>query len=99
MPIYLFKDEDNNDVEHFFDTSNAPSIGEQVMVDGVLCTRRASFLIDSAGIERKTHKYPYVSRSLCRNIEGCNTTEDGKPIITSQNHEREVAARHDMVKD
>lgn len=99
MPIYLFKDEDNNDVEHIFTSDETPKIGEQVMIDGKLCTRRASFLIDSAGIERKTHKYPYVSRSLCRNSDGCKHTKTGQPIITSQKHEREVAARHDMVKD
>ena len=82
MPIYLFRDEDNNDVEHFMSSDNAPKIGEVIMIDGVPCTRMASFIIDTVGIERKTHKYPYASRSLCRNAEGCKTTKDGKPIIT-----------------
>lgn len=99
MPIYLFKGEDDRDIEHVFSSDDVPSIGDQVMIDGKLCTRMASFIIDSAGIGRKTHKYPYVSRSLCRNIEGCNTNKKGQPIITSQRHEREVAARHDMAKE
>ena len=98
MPIYLFTDEDNNNVEHLMSSSDVPSIGEKRVIDGKECTRKPSFIIDSAGINRKTHKYPYVSRTLCRNSEGCETTKGGKPIITSQRHEREVAARHDMDK-
>lgn len=96
MPIYLFKDKDNNNVEHLMSSGDVPSIGEKMVIDGKECTRMASFIIDTAGIDRKTHKYPYVSRSLCRNAGGCKTTKDGKPIVTSQRHEREVAARHDM---
>ena len=99
MPLYLFKDENGTEVAHFFSSNEAPSIGDQLMIDGVYCTRMASFSIDTAGIKRKTHKYPYVSRSLCRNAEGCETNKRGQPIITSQTHEREVAARYDMVKD
>lgn len=99
MPIYLFMDEDKQDVEHFFKSDDVPRVGEQTVIGGALCTRKPSFSVDTAGIARKTHKYPYVSRSLCRNAKGCKTNRRGQPIIKSQRHEREVAARHDMVKD
>ena len=56
MPIYLFKDKDNNNVEHLMSSGDVPSIGEKMVIDGKECTRMASFIIDTAGIDRKTHK-------------------------------------------
>ena len=99
MPIYAFKAEQGVEAEHFFNSSEAPSIGATVVIEGKNLKRIPAFNVDTAGIARKTHKYPYVSRSLCRNAEGCQTNAKGQPIITSQRHEREVAARHDMAKD
>ena len=99
MPVYAFKDEQGVEAEHFFNSSEAPSIGATVVIEGKNLKRIPAFNVDTAGIARKTHKYPYVSRSLCRNAEGCQTNAKGQPIITSQRHEREVAARHDMAKD
>ena len=100
MPVYLFRDEKGIEVESYYRYEDAPRIGDTVDIGGSKCTRVASFIIDSAGIERKTHKYPYVSRALPRNLTGVNNYDkQGRPIIRSQSHERDVAARHDMVKE
>tara|TARA_R100001594_G_scaffold67913_2_gene102221 strand:+ start:919 stop:1221 length:303 start_codon:yes stop_codon:yes gene_type:complete len=100
MPIYLFVNEKGQEVESFFSSDSAPRIGDEVEIDGSKCTRVASFILDSAGIERKTHKYPYVSRALPRNLPGVeNYDKQGRPVIKSQSHEKNVAARHNMIKE
>tara|TARA_R100000664_G_scaffold2132_1_gene5500 strand:- start:1830 stop:2132 length:303 start_codon:yes stop_codon:yes gene_type:complete len=100
MPVYAFQTNSGEEVESFFSFDDAPSIGDKVIIDGVECTRIASFILDSAGIERKTHKYPYVSRALPRNLSGVgNYDKQGRPVIRSQAHERNVAAEHGYVKD
>tara|TARA_R110002124_G_scaffold113388_1_gene267712 strand:+ start:9878 stop:10180 length:303 start_codon:yes stop_codon:yes gene_type:complete len=100
MPIYAFVDNNGAEVESFFSFDDVPSIGDKVEIDGVECTRVASFILDTAGIERKTHKYPYVSRSLPRNLSGVgNYDKQGRPVIRSQAHERNVASEHGYVKE
>ncbi len=100
MPIYEFVNVDTGDKKDiFFHSSDAPSIGEEVCQDGQSYKRIPSFHLDHAGIARKTHKYPYVSKSLPRNLSGCELNSHGQPIIKSQAHERNVAAEHDMAKD
>lgn len=100
MPLYAFVDENGNEHELFYNSSDVPSIGSTVEGDGKVLTRVASFILDTAGIERKTHKYPYVSRALSRNLEGVGSYDgQGRPIIKSQSHERDVAARHGMIKE
>ncbi|MGD9631424.1 MAG: hypothetical protein AB7V18_19465 [Pyrinomonadaceae bacterium] len=39
-------------------------------------------------------KYPYVSNRLPRNLEGCKTDHNGKPVVMSKKHEREIMAKH-----
>lgn len=47
----------------------------------------------TAGKSRMDAKYPYVSRRLPRNVfRNCRHTKDGKPIIESKAHEREIMA-------
>ncbi len=99
MPVYVFKDSEGKEIDKWFDFSTVPSIGDVIVVDGVEYSRVPSFNLDAAGIARKTHKYPYVSRTLPRNLEGCEVNKAGQPIIKSQAHERNVAAQHDMGKD
>tara|TARA_R110002096_G_scaffold305287_1_gene500153 strand:+ start:239 stop:538 length:300 start_codon:yes stop_codon:yes gene_type:complete len=99
MPIYAFEDQNGAEHELFFNSSEVPSIGDTVEGDGKTLTRVPSFVLDAAGISRKTHQYPYVSRSLPRNLEGADCNKQGQPIIRSQAHERDVASRHDMEKD
>jgi len=43
-------------------------------------------------------KYPYTSHALPKNMPGCPTDKDGHPIITSRNHEAEVARRWGLVR-
>jgi len=100
MPVYLFQTDEGLEVESFFPSEEAPKIGDTVDISGTQCTRIPSFVLDSAGINRKTHQYPYVSRSLPRNLPGAeHYDKQGRPIIKSQQHERNVAAQHDMIKE
>lgn len=39
-------------------------------------------------------QYPYASRRLPRGLEGCPTDSEGRTVIQSPRHEREVMARH-----
>tara|TARA_R100000808_G_scaffold22508_1_gene48984 strand:+ start:8740 stop:9042 length:303 start_codon:yes stop_codon:yes gene_type:complete len=100
MPNYLFVNQsDGTKVEAYFPVEDAPRIGDLVEIKDEVCRRIASFNLDVAGIARKTHQYPYVSKSLPRNLRGCETNQKGQPIIKSQAHERDVASEHDMAKE
>ena len=100
MPIYEFVNVETGDKEDvFFHSSNAPSIGDQIEHEGRTLRRSPSFILDSAVIARKTHQYPYVSRTLPRNIRGCEVNKMGQPIIKSQAHERNVASELNMAKE
>ena len=96
---YVFEDVDTGEqVDMDFDSECPPHIGETVSVHGATFRRIPSFTINAAQVARVTHQYPYVSRRLPRNPEGCNCTPDGKPIITSQRHEREIMGRYDLIR-
>lgn len=81
-----------------FGFSDAPRIGETITHEGATLRRVPSCTV-SAGVDAVTHGYPYVSNSMPRNIDGCDTTPQGKPIIKSRRHEREVCARHGCERD
>ena len=38
--------------------------------------------------------YPYVSKRLPKNLEGCSTNDKGQPVIESKTHEAEIKAKH-----
>lgn len=97
--IYLFKTKEGADIELDFPMGTAPKIGDWIIRNGVEMQRIASFQLDEGGIARKTHQYPYVSQTLPRNLEGCDSTKSGKPIIRSQTHEREIARQHGYTKE
>ena len=102
MPTYVFQYDDGSTVDQFYSMADAPKIGDVVTINGRKATRIPHFHLDAAGIERKTHKYPYISNSLPSTIRGCDyAVQNGrkKPVIRSQSHEREIAARYDYVKD
>ena len=100
MPFYVFEEGETKEQQDlFYRSKDVPKIGDVVNEDGRELRRVASFVLDSAGIARKTHKYPYVSRTLPRNLGGCDCNSKGQPIIKSQAHERNVASEHDMAKD
>lgn len=44
-------------------------------------------------------KYPYVSNRLPKNLDGCEHTAKGKPVIMSPAHEKNVAAACGMSRE
>lgn len=101
--IYAFENAQGDTVDMYFPAGQAPKIGEVIVVDGEPLRRVAHFHLDTGGIARKTHQYPFVSQSLPK---GCSPDSEvksgpgkGKPIIKSQAHEREVLAKTGYVRD
>lgn len=94
---YEFLDSDGNVVEIAMMMRDAPSIGSIITHEGQTLTRIASTPQVDPGTNRS--QYPYVSTSLPRKLEGCKTTKQGKPIVMSKRHEREIMARHGFEKD
>ena len=100
MPMYDFKRQsDGKVVEIFYSMSTVPSIGKVVTIEGEDYTRLVSDYQVSAEVETVTHKYPYVSRSMPKNLAGCETNKKGQPIITSRRHEREIMGRYGLKRD
>ena len=100
MPMYDFKRQsDGKVVEIFYSMSTVPSIGKVVTIEGEDYTRLVSDYQGSAEVETITHKYPYVSRSMPKNLAGCETNKKGQPIITSRRHEREIMGRYGLKRD
>ena len=100
MPMYDFKREsDGKVVEIFYSMSTVPSICKVVTIEGEDYTRLVSYYQVSAEVETITHKYPYVSRSMPKNLAGCETNKKGQPIITSRRHEREIMGRYGLKRD
>jgi hypothetical protein len=83
-------------IERAYPMDKAPRIGETIVHDGKVWVRIAAPLQVDDGSHRT---YPYVSRSLPRNLKGCGTNAQGMPIIRSRSHEADVAARHNLVRD
>lgn len=97
MPLYDFTDERGEPVEVHYPMSGVPSIGATVQhPDYGLITRVASKAQISPNHCSGT--YPYVSRALPDTIPGCPRNAAGKPIVTSRKHERELMARHNLVR-
>jgi hypothetical protein len=97
--IYLFETKEGAKIELDFPMGTAPKIGDWIIRNGVEMQRVVSFHLDDGGIARKVHQYPYTSQTLPRNLEGCDHNKQGKPIITSQNHEKEIMSRHGYTKE
>ena len=92
--IYEFVNTNSGETREFhYRMGEAPVIGEIIKKNGEEYRRVSSFQVDY-GMDAKVHGYPYLSNSLPRNLEGCDTNRQGKPIITSRNHEKEVISRH-----
>lgn len=88
MPEYEFQRESGEVVSAFFKVDDAPEIGSWVQVDGLPARR-----VVSAPAARPVWT-PYVSIRLPKNLKGCDCDAKGRPIIRSQQQEREVMARH-----
>ena len=99
MPLYLFEDVTTEErVRLPYAMVDAPSIGSVVSTEDRKFRRlpETDMQIDVGAIR---WKYPYVSQSLPRNLEGCVTNRQGKPIIQSRSHEANVAAKHGYKRD
>ena len=98
MPSYSFIDESTGEcIELTYSMRDAPAIGTTVEVDGKRLTRVVSeFQVDPA---TNRSQYPYVSNSLPRGLAGCRTNSQGKPVIMSRRHERNVMAQHGYAKE
>jgi len=94
---YEFLDSDGNVVEITMLMRDAPSIGSIITHEGQTLTRIASTPQVDPGTNR--HQYPYVSTALPRRLDGCKTNRQGKPVIMSKRHEREIMSRHGFEKD
>ncbi len=100
MPMYTFESDDGERLNLSFPMSKAPRIGSTVRRKGKAFTRVVSGGIQiSADVANVVHGYPYVSNSLPRNLDGCEHTDKGKPIIQSREHERSIAARYDYTRE
>lgn len=95
--IYEFLDEDKNVVEIAFSMKEVPPIGSIIDHEGRKVTRIMSVLQIDPATNRS--QYPYVSAALPRNLAGCKTTRDGKPIVMSKRHERNIMSQHGFEKD
>tara|TARA_R110000824_G_scaffold84256_9_gene210275 strand:- start:492 stop:794 length:303 start_codon:yes stop_codon:yes gene_type:complete len=99
MPMYLFEDVASGELVRLsYSMADAPSIGTLVSSGpkNYLRLPETDIQIDVGAIR---YKYPYVSQSLPRNLEGCKTMKSGKPIIESKSHEANVASRHGYERD
>jgi len=100
MATYTFQSEATGKVvEKSFPMAEAPPIGSLIEIDGDMYRRLVDIPQLSADIENRTHGYPYVSKSLPRNMEGAKTNKQGQPIVTSRWHERELQSRHNLNRD
>jgi hypothetical protein len=100
MASYTFKSESTGQiVEKTFPMAEAPPIGSLIEIDGDMYRRLVDIPQLSADNENRTHGYPYVSKSLPRNMKGAETNKLGQPIVTSRWHEKELSSRHDLKRD
>lgn len=86
---YEFQREDGAIVEADFPMSQAPDLGQVVLLGGIPCTRICSVPAAVRGDNWK----PYASHRLPRNLKGCKCDATGKPIVESRTQEREIAAK------
>lgn len=101
MPLYEFMDDAGRVIEAPYSMRNCPELGEVVEVpdpdrpgETVMATRILS------NPARPTELWkPYISNALPRNLKGVPCTPSGKPIVTSQAQEREIASRLGMERD
>ena len=98
MPVYEFIcDQTGEKVERFYKMGSAP---ESFWKPGGHKFRRNWSSVQGVSAQvAAAQKYPYASSRLPRNLKGCPTTKEGKPIISSQTHEREIMARHNLERE
>lgn len=99
MPEYVFEDTKTGEqVTMVYPMRDVPKIGAVIVKPDGKFKRvaYAGFQVD-VGVIR--NMYPYLSQSLPRNLKGCDTNHQGKPIIMSKRHEANVMAQHGYERD
>jgi len=97
MPIYEFICDQNGEIlERFYKMGSAPETFDR---EGYRFRRNWGSIQGVSEQVATAQKYPYASNRLPRNMKGCPVTKEGKPIITSQTHEREIMARHNLERE
>ena len=86
--IYEYEAEDGSIVEIDKPLARCDYVGKVIVHEGRRVKRVASRGTSSPPVWK-----PYISSRLPRNLEGCQCTKEGKPLIGTQAQEREVAAR------
>ena len=101
MPMYEFERlVDGKMVERFYEMRDVPDIGGVIVVEGRALRRIVSSGVQvSAEVATVVHGYPYVSHSLPRKLDGCECDPQGKPIVRSRAHERNIASEHGYERD
>lgn len=95
--LYEFRHEDTGEIAEFdFPMKTAPRIGDVVRRKTGRWRRIASGVQVDSGNHRQ---YPYVSNALPRNHAGCKLTHQGKPIVESRRHERNLMSRFGYARD
>ena len=92
--LYTFKNEATGElVDLPYSSDSVPRIGEEIQHEGQTLVRVFSGLINSEAVARVTHQYPFVSRSMPKGSVPDSCDKEGRPVIRSRAHEREVFAR------
>ena len=89
MPIYGFRTESGKDVEMFYNMGDAPRIGEQTTIGGVLVTRIAEKIQVNAVADLH-----FVSHVLPRNDpDAPRVNSSGQPCFESKKEVSEYTAK------
>lgn len=96
MPHYDYQAKDGETIERFYEMSKAPA---RIKVRGKTFAKVISGgVVNGRQISTATWGYPRVSNQLPKWLAGCKHDKKGRPIITSQRHERQLTSRHGLVK-
>lgn len=98
MPLYEFIHDGSGDtIERIFPMGEAPQeikIGKKKYRRNFAASQPVGAQVGFA-----SQGYPYVSNRLPRNMDGVHCDSSGKPIIRTQQHEREIMAKHNLMRE
>lgn len=101
--IYEFQADDGEIIQENFPMKFCPEIGTPLVRDGKTYKRifsRGGLLFNDAQVATTVHGYPRTDVTLPKGDDvGGGMDPEGRPIIRSQAHEREVMARYGMRRD
>lgn len=102
MAIYEYIADDGQVIERVCSMARAPEIGHVIVQGGKRFRRMVSGGVGNA-TAYDSDKYPKVSTALPEWCDGADHVKEGrqagKPIITSQQHEKELCRMHGFTRD